>query len=202
MADIIPPRNDTDSTRQHVVTEPPRGWKYSPLPPDVTFKDEEITLKHKNFVVSTATMIITSLVTFFIPLFNGLLGGTFGGFHARRLPRALAAATVSAVAVPAFIRFLYLFDTPDFLRMFYGLGFNGWALLHVIGTFIGAVAGVASRPLALTGRLHRARAGVSASRVPAPGAVLPPPPTRSRASVTRDVVEVRANPPSGPVRGE
>ncbi len=201
MADIIPPRNDTEPTRQHPVTEPPRGWKYSPLPPDATFKDEEIPLRHKTFVVSTLTMIITSLVTFFVPLFNGLLGGTFGGFHARRLSRALAAAAVTSVAVPAFIRLLYFF-APDSLRLFYGLGFWGWTLLHVIGTFIGAVAGVASRPLGLTGPLHRAHAGVSASRVPAPGAVPPPPPTTSRASVTRDAVEVRANPPSGPVRGE
>lgn len=201
MADIDPNRAATDKTPAHYVTEPPRGWKYSPLPADVTFKDEEIHFKHNNFVVSTATMIVTSLVTFFVPLFNGLLGGTFGGFHARRLPRALLAAAISSVAVPGVLGTLYLFDSPDSLRLYYGLGFKGWALLHVIGTFIGAVAGVASRPLALTGRLRRAHAGVSASRTPVTGGVLPPRPTTSR-TVTRERVEVRANPPSGPVRGE
>jgi hypothetical protein len=176
-----------DKTPHHYVTEPPRGWKYSPLPPDVTFKEEGITLKHHNFVVSTATMIVTSLVLFFIPLFNGLLGGTFGGFHARRLPRALLAAAVSSVAVPGVLRFLYLFDTPDFLRMFGGLGFNGWAMLHVIGTFIGAVAGVASRPLALTGRLRRAHVGPGDTRTV-------PVTTPVSRSVTRERVEARANP--------
>jgi hypothetical protein len=120
------------------------------LPPGVIVRPSlnYIELKHNTFLVSVATMVFTSLITFYVPLFNGLLGGVFGGFHARRWGRAMGAALVNSLVVPAILLFAYSFDTPDLQRLFYGLGIQGWLALHVIGTFIGAACGVASRPLA------------------------------------------------------
>ncbi|MCY1019052.1 hypothetical protein [Pyxidicoccus sp. MSG2] len=176
---------------------PPPQYEFirAELPPGVTMKPEQVVLKRRIFVGSVLTMFIASFVTFWIPLFNGLLGGAFGGFHAGRMKRALAAAAVNSVAVPGVLGFLYFFSQQDSSRFFYGLGFHGFVLLHVIGTFIGAVAGAASRPLATGDMLQRNEPlAVSASPGPVPGAVPKSRPARSTETVT--------SPPTGPVREE
>lgn len=201
MADITPNHPDRDKTPPSYTTEPHREWVRAELPPGIGMKPEGIVVKRNILVGSILTMFITSFATSWIPLFNGLLGGTFGGYHAGRLKRALGAAAVVAVAVPATVAFLLFITRANSSHLFYGLGFRGWTLLHILGTFIGAVAGSASRPL-FTGELRqRMPAAVSASRVPAPSVVPTTRPTLSTERVTREEVEVRANPPSGPVRG-
>jgi hypothetical protein len=139
-----------DKTPRSYVTEPVRPIDAMDSPIGIGVKPalNYIEPKHNTFIVSTLTMVFTSLITFYFPLFNGLLGGTFGGFHARTFGRALGAALLSSLIVPGILLFAYGFDQPDFLRFFWGLGFEGFVALHVIGTFIGAVAGVFSRPLA------------------------------------------------------
>jgi hypothetical protein len=201
MAEIIPPPHARDTTPTSYVTQPHRKFVHVGLPADVGMKAEGITFKRNILVGSILTMFITSFATFWLPMFNGLLGGTFGGYHAGRLKRALGAAAVNSVAVPAVLAFLMFITRNNSSHLFYGLGFRGWVLLHVLGTFIGAVAGAASRPL-FTGEFRRrVPAAVSASRVPATGVVTTTRSTRSTETVTREEVEVRANPPSGPVRG-
>lgn len=191
----IPP--DRDKTPRSYTREPHREWVHASLPPDVTLKPEGIVLRRRILVGSILTMFITSLATAWLPLFNGLLGGTFGGYHAGRLKRALAAAAFSAVAVPATLAFLTFITRGNSSYFFYGLGFRGWILLHVIGTFIGAVAGAASRPLFTGERPWRVPTAVSASAAPPPGGAPPPHPTAPARTVTREEVEVRASPPTG-----
>lgn len=203
MSEFIRTGPDTGKTPPSYSHEPHRRFVEVGLPSDVTMKPEGFPLHHRIFIGSVLTMFIASFVTFWIPLFNGLIGGTFGGYHAGRMKRALAAAAVNSVAVPATLAGLYFFSQHSSSRFFYGLGFDGFVVLHVIGTFIGAVAGAASRPL-MTGDYLRRREplAVSASQAPVPGDVPPSRPTTSTETVTRDAVEVRANPPNGPVRGE
>jgi hypothetical protein len=107
-----------------------------------------LELKNRGLVISVLTMVGVSLMTFYFPFLNSLLGGVFGGFFAKRWGRAFTAAAIASVAVPATLGFLYAFDSPDFLYMFYGLGFWGFAALNAVGMFIGAASGVYSRPLA------------------------------------------------------
>jgi hypothetical protein len=107
---------------------------------------EGLVFKNRGFVIGAFTMVFVGLITFWMPFLNGLLGGVFGGFFARRWKRAFAAAALASVAVPAAIAFFYGFDTPDLLYFMYGLGFWRWTALHVLGMFIGAAAGVYSRP--------------------------------------------------------
>lgn len=97
-------------------------------------------------VASTLYMALTGLVLFFLPFLNGLFGGVAGGFKATSLGRALMAALAASVMVPATLLFLYSFEQPDFLRLFYGLGFEGWAALHAVGQVLGAVFGHAVNP--------------------------------------------------------
>ncbi|WNG51164.1 hypothetical protein F0U60_48820 [Archangium minus] len=114
-----------------------------------------LEIRHRGVVIGAFTMVLISAITFFIPGFNALLGGLFGGFFAKRWGRAFAAAAISSVAVPALFAFLYGWDTPDMLYLFYGLGFWGWSVLNAVGMFIGAAAGVYSCPLAERRRLRR-----------------------------------------------
>jgi hypothetical protein len=107
-----------------------------------------LPIKRRGLVISTVTMVVVSLIIFYFPFLNSLLGGVFGGFFARRWGRAFAAAAIASVVVPGVLAFLYGFDAPDFLYFFYGLGFWGFAALNAVGMFIGAAAGVYSRPLA------------------------------------------------------
>lgn len=109
---------------------------------------EGIPFKNRGLTIGAFTMVFVSLITFWMPFLNGMLGGVFGGFFARRWKRAFLAAAMASVAVPATIAFLYGFDTPDLLYFMYGLGFWRWTALHVLGMFIGAAAGVYSRPVA------------------------------------------------------
>lgn len=150
MAEITPqhPRH-VDKTPRSYATEPPRPIDEMEPAPGVVLRSElnYIEPRHNTFVVSVLTMVFTSLVTFYIPFFNGILGGTFGGFHARRWGRAIGAAVLNSILVPAILLAGYGWDQPDFLRFFYGLGFNGWLYLHIIGTFIGMAFGVLCRPL-------------------------------------------------------
>jgi hypothetical protein len=159
MPEHTPISPDQDKAPASYTTERPRHVEYASLPPDVTLKPQGIYFKDNVFVVSVATMVVTSLLTFFVPFFNGLLGGAFGGYHAGRMKRALGAALASSVLVPAtllfFYSFSYSFENPEPLKLFYGLGVVGWVALHVIGTFIGAVAGALSRPLITERNMHR-----------------------------------------------
>jgi hypothetical protein len=189
MSENTPLPPEGDKTPRSYATEPARYVEYATLPPDVTLKPDGIVLKHPIFVVSVATMVFTSLITFYIPLFNGLLGGTFGGFHAGRMKRALAAAAANSILVPALIWFAYAIGEQQPHYIFWGLGFTGWAVLHVIGTFIGAVAGAASRPLITERNLQR-YATINAARPPVSGAA----PVSPRS-------ETRSVPPSEPGRG-
>ncbi|XXF78723.1 hypothetical protein P2318_02905 [Myxococcaceae bacterium GXIMD 01537] len=144
------PRDPRDRTPRSYATEPPRPIDQIADPGHIPLGSEvnHIQPKHNTFLVSTLTMVFTSLITFYMPFFNGIVGGAFGGFHAREMGRALWAALVSSLVVPAILLLAYGFDQPDFLRFFSGLGFDGWFILHVIGTCIGAVFGAACRPLA------------------------------------------------------
>jgi hypothetical protein len=180
MPELTPASPDQDKTPRSYATEPARSVKYATLPPDVTLKPEGIHFRNNVLVVSVATMVFTSLVTFFIPFFSGLLGGVFGGYHAGRTKRALGAALASSVLVPAivlfFFSFSYIFESPSPLRFFSGLGVGGWVALHVIGTFIGAGAGAASRPLVTERNMHRY---VPISVTPTPPSAVAPRPLRS-----------------------
>jgi hypothetical protein len=202
MAEFIRTGPSKDATPPSYVREPHREFVPAELPPGIGMKPETIVLKRRILVGSILTMVIASLVTSWIPLFNGLIGGTFGGYHAGRLKRALGAAVVSSVVVPATVAFFFFMSKNDSSYLFYGLGLQGWTVLHIIGTFIGAVAGAASRPLMTGDYLRQSPVGVSASRAPVPGGAPMSRPTTSTESVTRDELEVRASPPSGPVRGE
>ncbi|XHF23474.1 hypothetical protein NR792_24175 [Corallococcus exercitus] len=175
--------------------------KYEEMPLDTRVEESRVVWKHNRFDVSVVTMVLISAVTFFIPLFNGLLAGTFGGFHAGRPRRALGAALVTAVTVP--VALFVLFNVFSFggMRVFYGMGWLNWTMLHAIGLFIGALAGAASRPL-FTGEtpafLSRR---VSGAPLLAQGDVAPALPEGSR-DFSRDLPTTRVSPPSGPVRGE
>jgi hypothetical protein len=187
-------RTDTNTSPPPYVRDVHREFTYAELPPGIGMKHEGIRLKHNRLDVSVLTMVITSLVVFFVPLFNGLIGGVFGGFHARTLKRALAAAVVSSIAVPGFLAVLSFFAGNNSLRIFSGLGFGGWTALHVIGTFIGAVTGAASRPLF----------SEDLSATPLRRAAVGPtyPTTTSTVRVNPDVTVERVSPPTGPVREE
>lgn len=174
-----------DKTPRSYGTEPPRPIDEMEMPAGCTVIEEGnyIEPRHNTFLVSVATMVLTSLVLFWAPLFNSMLGGVFGGFHARTWGRALGAALVNSLVVPAIILAAYGFDQPDLLRFFYGLGIDGWVILHVIGTFVGAACGVVSRPL-----VDRHRGLVEARATPTGSA------TRVTTSRTSDATEVRARP--------
>jgi hypothetical protein len=142
---LIPP--EEDKTPRSYATEPARNVEYATLPPDVTLRPDVIALKRPVFVGSVAIMVLVGLFTFYFPFFNGLFGGAFGGYHAGRMKRALAAAVVSSVMVPALVAFLSYFSEQPGLLFLSGLTFKQWVVAHILGTFIGAVGGAASRPL-------------------------------------------------------
>ena len=175
--------------------------EYSPFPPDTRVEESRVVWKHNRFDVSVLTMVLISAVTFFIPLFNGLLAGTFGGFHAGRPRRALAAALVASVVVPAAFFVAFNVFSVGSVRVFYGLGWWNWTMLHVIGLFIGALCGASSRPV-WTGEVPVFRSQyVSGPPLLAQGDVAPALPEGSR-DFSRDLPTTRVSPPSGPVRGE
>ncbi|QAT88615.1 hypothetical protein EJ065_7090 [Corallococcus coralloides] len=174
---------------------------YVTFPPGTRVEESRIVWKHNRFDVSVLTMVLISTVTFFIPLFNGLLAGTFGGFHAGRPRRALAAAAVASVVVPAAFYVAFNVFSVGGVRIFLGLGWGNWTLLHVIGLFIGALCGAASRPV-FTGEVPVFRTQyVSGAPLLAQGDAAPALPEGSR-DFSRDLPTTRVSPPSGPVRGE
>lgn len=130
----------------HSIHEPQPEYEDSRYT-QVQLRPDRLVFHNRGFVIATLTMVFVSAILFFAPLLNGLMGGVFGGFYARRWGRALASAAVASVAVPGLFLFLYGWDTPDLNYMFYGLGFWGFTALHILGTFLGALSGVASRPL-------------------------------------------------------
>jgi len=141
---LIPP--EKDKTPPSYGTEPARHVTFAELPPDVTLKPEGFALKRHIFVGSVTIMVLASFITFFMPLFNGLLGGVLGGYHAGRMKRALGAAAVCSVMVPAMIGFLaYMSQQPE-LFFLMGLTFWEWLGAHILGTFLGAVTGAIARP--------------------------------------------------------
>lgn len=189
----------TDSARRlHLRDE---QIAYSDLPLDARVEESRVVWKHNRFDVSVLTMVLISAVTFFIPLFNGLLAGTFGGFHAGRPRRALAAALVTAVAVPATLYVFFNVFSVGSVRVFYGMGWLNWTMLHAIGLFIGALAGASSRPM-FSGDVRAVLAPrVSGAPLLAQGDVAPVLPEGSR-DFSRDLPTTQVSPPSGPVRGE
>lgn len=174
---------------------------YSENPSGLRVEESRIVWKHNRFDVSVLTMVLISAVTFFIPLFNGLLAGVFGGFHAGRPRRALAAALVASVVVPATFYVAFNVFSVGSVRVFYGLGWWNWTMLHVIGLFIGALCGASSRPV-FTGEVPIFRSQyVSGAPLLTQGDVAPALPEGSR-DFSRDLPTTRVSPPSGPVRGE
>lgn len=167
------------------------------IPPDTRVMDSRILWLHNRFKVSVLTMVLISTITFFIPLFNGLLAGAFGGFHAVRPRRALAAALVAAVVVPAGFFVAYDIFSVGSERLFYGLGWWNWTLLHIIGLFIGALCGASSHPV-FTGVVPIFREQpVSGAPLLAQGDVAPALPEGSR-DFSRDLPTTRVSPPSEP----
>jgi len=146
---LSPP--EKDKTPRSYASESAQQETFAPIPPGITLRPERIALKRPIFVVSVWTMVLTSFIIFYIPLFNGLLGGVLGGYHAGRMKRALAAAAVTSVVVPALLAFLNVMSRQPGLHFLMGLTFWEWVAAHVIGTFIGAAAGAIARP-ALTER--------------------------------------------------
>ncbi|WP_434347150.1 hypothetical protein ACN6A1_02235 [Myxococcus virescens] len=146
------------------------------IPADLTFKPDTINPVHNRFIVSTLVMAFISMALFFLPMFNGLLAGTFGGFHARRMPRALGAAALSAIAVPTALAFFLFIGSATQGHIFYGLGFWGYTALYVIGIFIGAVTGAISHPFWTSYKIGEP-APVSAPRTRVPDAAPPSRPT-------------------------
>lgn len=123
-----------------------RRVDYASIPPDITLKQDRIALKRPVLVGSVLVMVIFGLATFWLPLFNGLFAGALGGYHAGRMKRALGAAVVASVAVPAVLAAASFMSEQPSLMFLWGLSFWQWTALHVIGTLIGAVTGAASRP--------------------------------------------------------
>jgi hypothetical protein len=167
MSEFIDPQNPKPKTRREVLEDGQcergllggrevRTTASEPLPDiqDSGYHEvlvletptEGIPFKNRGLVIGAFTMVFVGLITFWMPFLNGMLGGVFGGFFARTWKRAFVAAALASVAVPATIAFFYGFDTPDLLYFMYGLGFWRWTALHVLGMFIGAAAGVYSRP--------------------------------------------------------
>ena len=141
---LIPP--EKDKTPPSYATELGQHVDYAELPPGITLKSEEFAVKRPIFVTSVLVMVFTSLVTFWMPFFNGLLGGAFGGFHAGRMKRALAAAVVTSVMVPAILAFAHFMSEQPRLLFLMGLTKWEWVACHVAGTILGAVAGAYARP--------------------------------------------------------
>jgi hypothetical protein len=154
MSDTSLPPSEEREPPQDVVSAIPQRAEYAPIPPDITLRPDVIVLKQDVFVVSVVLMVAASLITFYIPFFNGLLGGSIGGYHAGRLRRALGAAVVTSVVVPAILAFAHVMSEQPGLHFFSGLSTWGWLVLHVSGTFIGAVCGAASRPPATRDNLY------------------------------------------------
>lgn len=168
MSDTVDPKNFKPRTRREALenVECERGLlggreirttATEPLPDieETTYREvlvreapaDGLPILHRGFIISAFTMVLIGVVTFFAPGLNALMAGAFGGFFAKRWKRAFAAAAFASVAVPAFFAFLYAWDTPDMLYLFYGLGFWGWSVLNAVCMFLGAAAGVYSRPL-------------------------------------------------------
>jgi hypothetical protein len=141
---LIPP--EKDKIPPSYATELGQHVDYAELPPGITLKPDEMTVKRPIFVTSVGVMVFTSLITFWMPFFNGLLGGAFGGFHAGRMKRALAAAVVSSVMVPAILVFAHFMSEQPRLLFLSGLSAWEWVACHVAGTLLGAVSGAFSRP--------------------------------------------------------
>lgn len=166
----IPPGAPLPETRREIVERWPegvqvRGTGHEPRPDaeptdwsNEQVRPERIELQHHGLVVGTVAMVVVSLLFFWAPVFNGLAAGVVGGFFARRMGPALVAAAIAAVAVPgAFYVLYHVFQVPDVLRLFYGLGLWGWSALHAVSLVIGAVSGVVSRPSWRAARRQQAR---------------------------------------------
>lgn len=176
MSDIIDPKNPQPRTRREVLEDSQcerglmggrvvRTGAAEPLPDieETTYREvlvreapsDGVPILHRGFVIATFTMVFIAAILFFAPGFNALMAGAFGGFFARRWGRAFTAAAFASVLVPAVFAFLFAWRTPDPLYLFYGMGFWGWSVLNAVCMFIGAAAGVYSRPLADRRTIHR-----------------------------------------------
>lgn len=151
---LNPPAEDK-TPPSYYVTTPPGHVEYASIPSDITLKPDVITLKHPFFIASVAIMVSISFLLFWMPFLNGLLGGSFGGYHAGKMKRALAASVVCSVMVPAILAFLHYFSEQPGLHFLLGLTFKQWIVLHVLGTFLGAIGGAASRPLFTEREMYR-----------------------------------------------
>ncbi len=192
----------TTSSKRSPVREG-RVEYYAAAPPDTRVEESRFIWKRNRFDVSVLTMTLISAVTFFMPLLNGLLAGTFGGFHAGRPRRALAAALVAAVLVPASFFVAYNVFSVGSERLFYGLGWVNWTILNAIGLFIGALCGASSRPM-FSGEITPGYAypsGISGAPLLTQGDVAPALPEGSR-DLSRDLPTTQVSPPSGAGREE
>ncbi|MBU8898021.1 hypothetical protein KRR26_20605 [Corallococcus sp. M34] len=145
---ITPPRpGDGAPISTSLDFDPPRYVDHVPIPPGVAVKEDGVAFLHGQFKVSALTMVLISLSIFWVPFFGSLIASTFGGFLAKKLPRAMYAAAVSSIVVPATLYVFFNVFAMGFVRFFSGLGLWNWTLLHIIATFIGAFAGAASQGL-------------------------------------------------------
>ncbi|MBJ6763607.1 hypothetical protein JGU66_22790 [Myxococcaceae bacterium JPH2] len=145
---ITPPRPERGApVSTSLDFDPPRYVDHVPLPPGVAVKEDGVAFLHGQFKVSALTMVLISLSVFWVPFLGSLIASTFGGFFAKKLPRAMYAAAVASIVVPAMLYVAFNVFAMGFVRFFSGLGFWNWTLLHVIAMFIGAFAGAASRGL-------------------------------------------------------
>ncbi|CAM3642795.1 Lipoprotein [Corallococcus soli] len=180
---------------------PNEELKYESHPLNTRVEESRIVWNHNRLKVSVMTMVLISLATFFIPLFNGLLAGVFGGFHAGRPRRALGAALATAIVVPGALYTLFYVFGLGSVRIFSGLGFTTWSLLHAFGLFVGAITGAASRPMFSGEAPFIVAPRVSGAPLLAQGDVAPTLPEGSH-DHSRDLATTRVVPPTGPVRGE
>lgn len=187
---------------QRVEALPHGRIEYSEDPADLrVVEDSTVAWKHNRLKVSVLTMVLISLSTFYFPLFNGLLAGAFGGFHAGQPRRAMGAALITAIVVPVTLYVAFEVFGVGSVRIFSGLGFTGWSVLHAICLFLGALSGASSRPL-FSGDIPLIfTPHVSGAPLLARGDVAPVLPEGTRDS-SRDLPLATALPPSGPVRGE
>lgn len=146
MSDIIDRGTDEIVVRGTPLVESPREYALDASGP-VVLGSSEFVIRHRGFAIATFAMVFISAITFWMPLFGALLAGAFGGFFAKHWGRGFAAAALASVLVTGFFGVFQALNYGRELRIFSGMGLGPWAVLNALGLFIGAAAGVYSRPL-------------------------------------------------------
>ena len=169
MADIHDPSNHQPPTRREVLERGPseRGFLgdrvalttateprpevHEVLDSDAVLKTEGpggLVFQNRGILIGAFAMVFINLITFWMPGMSALLAGAFGGFFAKRWKSGMVAAAIASVALPATLAFLRLWMRTDTSYFLLGINFFLYALLNAVCLFLGAAAGVYSRPLA------------------------------------------------------